>query len=236
MRTGSIFAAVAAAAAVAAPSAQAGPRADYQQMFTSPVPGTSAGTDTQILYKHPDDPNAKPIPVRREVFTFPAGTTYDESVVPDCKATDAEIMLLGRGACPPDSWIGGSQGDTMMTGFEGSTETPLDVDAWDDGGDARLFGRDHASGIGFVTRAHREGQVVTVEVPRTPGGPPDGEGALRRIHHVFPARSLGGRAYLRTPATCPKSGVWTFTAQFTFADGAVENDVHQMPCVKRAPR
>jgi hypothetical protein len=233
VRTGAIFAVVAAAAAVAAPTALAGARADYKQSFTTPVPGASTGIDTQILYKNPSDPDAKPIPVRREVFTFPAGATYDESVVPDCNATDAEIMLLARSACPAESWIGGSVGDTMMTGFPGAGEAPLDVDAWDDAGDTVIFGRDHASGIGFVTRAHREGQVVTVDVPRSPGGPPDGESALRRVHHVFGARSLGTRAYTRTPPTCPKSGVWTFRAQFTFADGVVEDDSYDMPCSSR---
>jgi hypothetical protein len=234
VRAGAIVAVVAAATAVVTPGAQAGDRADYKQMFTTSIPGTSTGTDTQILYKNPGDPNAKPIPVRREVFTFPAGTTYDESVVPDCNASDAEIMLLGKSACPPESWMGGSLGDTMMTGFPGAGETTLDVDGWDDAGDMVLFGRDHASGIGFVTRAHREGQVVTVEVPRSPGGPPDGESALRRVHHVFAARSLGARAYTRTPPTCPRSGAWKFKAQFTFADGVVEEDAYRMPCMQPA--
>jgi hypothetical protein len=225
---------VAAAAAVAAPSAQAGARADYQQMFTTPVPGASTGTDTRILYKNPNDPDAKPIPVRREVFTFPAGTTYDESVVPDCNASDAEIMLLGKSACPPESWMGQGIGDTTMTGFPGAGETALDVDGWDQRGEMVLFGRDHATGIGFVTRAQRKGQVITVEVPRSPGGPPDGESALRRVHNVFAARSLGTRAYTRTPPTCPQSGVWTFKAQLTFADGVVEKDVYRMPCMRPA--
>jgi hypothetical protein len=234
VRTGAIFAVVAAAAAVVAPGAHAGARADYKQMFTTSVPGTSTGTDTQILYKNPSDPNAKPIPVRREVFTFPAGTTYDESVVPDCNASDAQIMLLGKSACPPDSWMGGGLGDTTMSGFPGAGETAIDVDGWDDAGVMVLFGRDHASGIGFVTRARREGQVVTVDVPRTPGGPPDGESALRRVHNVFAARSLGSRAYTRTPPTCPRSRVWTFRAQLTFADGVVEQDVYRMPCMRRA--
>ena len=234
MRTGTIFVVVAAAAAVAAPGAQAGARADYQQMFTTPVPGASTGSDTTILYKNPSDPDAKPIPVRREVFTFPAGTTYDESVVPDCNASDAEIMLLGKSACPPESWMGQGIGDTTMSGFPGAGETAVDVDGWDQAGDMVLFGRDHATGIGFVTRAQRKGQVITVEVPRTPGGPPDGESALRRVHNVFAARSLGTRAYTRTPPTCPESGVWTFKAQLTFADGVVEKDVYRMPCMRPA--
>ena len=219
---------MAAIAALLAPAASAGVRADYQQMFTTSAPGTSTGTDTRILYKNPNDPEAKPIPIRQEVFTFPAGTTYDESVVPDCNASDPEILLLGTSACPEESWIGGSQGDTSMTGFGG--ETAVDVDGWDQHGDAVLWGRDHQFGIGAVAHARRQGQVVTVDVPRTPGGPPDGENALRRVHHVFPARSAGTRAYMRTPSECPPSGKWTFRAQFTFADGAVERDVYRMPC------
>src|SRR5881392_1074994 len=103
MRTHRICLVTVLATAVLAPAAHAGPRVDYKQMFTTPVPGTSAGTDTQLLYKNPDDPNAKPIPVRREVFTFPDGTTYDEKAVPDCTATDAELILLGKSACPADS-------------------------------------------------------------------------------------------------------------------------------------
>jgi hypothetical protein len=218
----------------AAPGANAGVRADYRQMFTTRVPGTSTGTDTRILYKNPSDPNAKPIPVRQEVFTFPAGTTYDESVAPDCTASDVEIMLLGKSACPAGSWMGGGQGDTTMTGFPGP-DTALDVDGWDDAGVLVLFGRSHDLGIGFVTRAQRKGQVVTVDVPRSPGGPPDGESALRRVHNVFAARSLGRRAYIRTPRKCPGSRVWTFRARFTFADAAVENDVYRMRCKKSAP-
>jgi hypothetical protein len=229
VRIAAVCVGVVAMAAWAAP-AGAGVRADYKQMFTTSTPGKSAGTDTQILYKNPSDPNAKPSPIRREVFTFPAGTTYDESVVPDCNASDAEVMLRGTAACPPESRLGGSIGDTSMTGFPGPPETAVDVDGWDQKGDLLLWGRDHQFGIGAVTHARRKGQVVTVEVPRVPGGPPDGENALRRVHHVFPARSAGKRAYMRTPRTCPKSRFWTFRAQFTFADGAVEKDVYRMRC------
>src|SRR3954449_10473433 len=141
-REGASLAVIAATAAVAAPPASAGPRVDYKQVFTTSVPGKSTGTDTQLLYKNPNDPKGKPIPVRREEFTFPAGTTYDESVVPDCTASDAEIRLFGKAACPAASWIGGSKGDTSMTGF-GPGEDALDVDAWDDHGVVVVFGRSH---------------------------------------------------------------------------------------------
>ena len=74
---------------------------------------------------------------------------------------------------------------------------------------------------------------MTVDVPSSPGGPPDGESAVRRVHNVFPARSAGGRALVRTPRRCPNSGHWTFRGRFTFADGAVERDVTGMRCKRR---
>src|SRR3954451_18099630 len=132
-RGGTSLAVIAATAAVAAPPASAGPRVDYKQVFTTPVPRKSTGTDTQLLYKNPKDPKAKPTPVRREEFTFPAGTTYDESVVPDCTASDLEIMLSLGSACPAVSHIGGSDGDTSMAGF-GPGEDAIDVDVWDNRG------------------------------------------------------------------------------------------------------
>jgi hypothetical protein len=227
-----VIAGLLAAATVAAfpAAAWAGERADYQQAFTTPVPGTSTGTDTRILYKHPDDPDAKPIPVREEVFMFPKGTRFDGSVVPDCTASDLELQLFGEAACPPASKIGEDREGTLMTGFTGEGETPMELD---------IFNRDPAffvvgSAEGFplrmVARASRRGRVIPVPGPRSPGGPPEGESVLRRVHNVIDARSLGDRAYVRTPDVCPRKGVWTFRARFTFADGAVEEDVSQMPC------
>src|SRR3954447_113922 len=141
-RAGTSLAVMVATAAVAAPGASAGVRVDYKQMYTTPIPGKSTGTDTQLLYKNPNDPKGKPIPARREEFTFPAGTTYDESVVPDCTASDAEIRIFGKSACPAASWIGGSMGDTSMAGV-GPGEDAVDVDAWDDAGVLVVFGRSH---------------------------------------------------------------------------------------------
>ena len=126
------IAAVAAVAALPA-SAHAGPRADYSQVFTTAVPGASTGIDTRILYKHPDDPNAKPIPIRQEVFTFPLGTEFDESVVPDCTVPDLELQLQGESACPPETWVGSGHGNTTMTGFPGAGETAVTVNAFDYG-------------------------------------------------------------------------------------------------------
>jgi hypothetical protein len=88
----------------------------------------------------------------------------------------------------------------------------------------------------FAAHGRRVGRVTTVEVPRTPGGPPDGESAIRRVHHLFPAIARGGKAYVRTPPKCPASGRWTFRLAATFADGVVERYVHRYPCRRKPPR
>ena len=229
-----ITAAVAAAALPAA--APAGQRFDYKQVFTTDRPGAPTGIDTRILYKHPDDPDAKPIPVRQEVFTFPVGTRFDESVVPDCTVSDVELRLVGVSACPAETWVGGGHGNKSMTGFPGAGETAILANAFEYGsGRFRVLGEAEQLPLRFIAHGRREGRTNTVEIPQSPGGPPDGESALRRIHNLFPPRTLGRRAYLRTPRTCPSTGVWTFKARLTFADGAVERNVHRMPC-RRKPR
>jgi hypothetical protein len=229
LRTGAAATACVLVAAGLTAPAHAGERAEYEQMFTTPVPGASTGTDTRIEYKHPDDPDGKPIPVRREVFTFPKGTRWDGSVVPDCTASELELQLFGTAACPPESQVGRGHGGSFMTGF-GAGETPMQLDMFDDGSAFVIVGQPEGFPLRMTSRARREGRVITVDAPRMPGGPPDGESAIRRVHNVFDARSLGNRASVRTPRVCPQSGVWRFQVRLTWADGVSTDHVDRMPC------
>jgi hypothetical protein len=117
-----------------------------------------------------------------------------------------------------------------MTGFPGQGETPLSVDGFLDGPDLKLITQAKGFPVRFIAHAITHGRVTTVAVPRAPGGPPDGESALRRVHNVFPARTRGSHIYTRTPPSCPPSGAWKFEGRFKFADGAVEHDVYRMRC------
>lgn len=221
---------VAVAGAMLAPAASAGSRLDYWMEFTSHDPGHSTGLDVRFLYKHPDDPRAKPIPVRQEQVTFPAGTRFDFAVVPPCRATDAEFQAEGSSACP-ESWVMSGHGDTVMSGFPGQGEMPLTVDGYlNTPNEMKAVSQAEGFPLRFVGHAFTRGRVTTVDIPRAPGGPPDGESALRRVHNVFPARSRNGHVYMRTPPTCPRSRVWTFTGRFTFADGFVARTTHRMRC------
>ncbi|MFL5781659.1 MAG: hypothetical protein ACJ760_10135 [Thermoleophilaceae bacterium] len=234
MRVGTIVGVLAAVGAVLAPVAQAGPRLDFKMSFTSHDPGHSTGLDVRFLYKHPGAPKAKPIPVRQEQVTFPAGTRFDFAVVPRCTATDAEFQAKGTDACPA-SWIGSGHGDTVMTGFPGQGETPLSVNGYLDApNELKLVSQSEGFPVRFMAHAFTHGRTSTVDIPSTPGGPPDGQSALRRVHNVFPARTRNGHVYTRTPPRCPKSREWTFTGRFTFSDGVVEHEKYKMRC-RRAP-
>ena len=170
--------------------------------------------------------------MRREIFTFPKGTRFDGSFVPDCTASDLELQLFGEAACPPEaseSRSGSGYDGTFMTGF-GADETPMDLAMFDDGAGFIVLGSPRDLPMRTAARGTREGRVVTVNAPRMPGGPPDGESALRRVHNVIDARSAGDAAYTRTPRVCPDSGVWRFKVRFEWADGVSTNHVDRMPC------
>jgi hypothetical protein len=232
MRTGPILGLLVAGAVAWLPAtALAGPRVVFKQWFSTAVPGASTGVATKILYRHPDDADAKPIAVRREVFIFPKGTRWGDAAVADCTASEQELETMGEAACPPDTRLGVGQG-TFMIGFPAAGETPMEFDIFDSTGTTFLVLGAPKDGppLRDATRGRRRGRVVTVDVPRPPGGLPDGESVLRRVHQIIDPHRLGGRASMRTPRVCPASGVWTFKARFTFADGVVDRAVHRMRC------
>jgi hypothetical protein len=112
----------------------------------------------------------------------------------------------------------------------------MEVDIFNVGDGALILGGSKDPEIRSAARARREGRVTTINLPRSPGGPPDGESAIRRVHNIIDAFSQGDRAYMRTPPVCPRSGHWTFHAKVTFADGAVEENTHRMPCQRDATK
>ena len=108
---------VAAMGGVAAESS----KSDYQTAslrFIESAPGRASGYRVRIDYTNPDDPEAKPPSVRRVVEVFARGTRIDTSAPARCAATDAELMLAGRSACPRGSIVGNGfiKLDTGMPG------------------------------------------------------------------------------------------------------------------------
>jgi len=227
--------AVAAASVLAVGTAGAttGKRADFSPGFSTKSRGAPTALVLHVVYKAAGDSKAKPSPIRKVVVHAPSGTRFRTGAVPKCEASDDELRAEGTGACPAESRIGAGE-LTADTGFG----APVDPVA----GDLTLF--NSGSGIIEVVTAPGTDRVVGIDrlaiqrstltghPPTTPGGPPDGETAVRRIDFTIERKT----GYVVTPRSCPRSRRWTSTGTFGFKDGAEETLRSRVACRRPKPR
>ena len=210
--------------------ATTGKRADFSLGFSTKARGAPAALTLHVVYKAPGNPNGNPSPIRKVVVRAPAGTRFHTGAVAKCTASDDELKAEGSGACPPESRLGAGK-LTADSGFG----PPIDPIA----GDLILFnsgtavievvtapGTDRVVGI---DRLRITGSTLTGNPPTTPGGPPDGETAVRQIDFTIERKT----GYVTTPRTC--RGRWVSTGTFGFADGAEETLRSRAAC-RRPPR
>jgi hypothetical protein len=225
--------ALALVAAAPAPAAPA-PRQTATFEFTSRVPGTSTGTVAHIEFQNPENPSEKPHAVAKMVVHAPLGSVTDTSVPPQCHASDAELYLEGAAACPADSKIGGG---VSVSDSGGGGPFPRYVDAtitdFNAQGGVIGFGQVSSPPIRSVDHTTFSGTSATTNFPVFPGvPPPDPYTPIKSLDITFPPYSRDGRAYTRTPRTCPPSGYWTFKIDFTYHDGVTQSVDSQSPCVR----
>jgi hypothetical protein len=223
-------AAAGAMLATAAP-ALASERADLEVGFTTQAPGTSAGARIVIDYKNPDDPSAKPPALTAGQIDLPAGTVLDNDAVPKCHASDADIRGRGRNACPAETLVATGQ-LVAITGF-GPPADPVDGEVVAFNGEREIIevvlarGTDQALGFDRIALS---GSRLTPHPPATPGGPPDGRTAIKRIELDIAPRPAGARPYVTTPERCPADRLWRSSATFGFADGGTTTVAATAPC------
>ena len=207
--------------------ATTGKRADFSLGFSTKSRGAPTALVLHVVYKAAGDSKAKPSPIRKVVVVAPRGTRFHTGAVAKCTASDDEIKAEGSGACPPASRIGAGK-LTADTGFG----PPVDPVA----GDLTLFnsgtaiievvtapGTDRTVGI---DRLKIDGSTLTGHPPTTPGGPPDGETAVRQIDFTVTRKS----GFVTTPRSCPRSRRWVSRGTFGFADGAEETLISRGAC------
>jgi hypothetical protein len=195
--------------------------------FGSRTPGTPTSMHLYILYRKPSDPNGKPSEIRHLLIHAPGGTTFNSSAVPACSASAAELMVLGNNACPAASKLG-SGTLSVISGF-GPPFDPVVTDdtLYNDGSGFSEVADYHGTPITIGTdRITVQGDTLTGNPPTEPGGPPDGQSAVRQIDFNFPQ----GTGWVTTPASCPASGQWASDAAFTFADGTTQYVAGSTPC------
>jgi hypothetical protein len=222
-----VVAAGALALAVGGAGATTGKRSDFELGLSSRAAGAPAALKLHVLYKAEGDENAKPSPIRKVVISAPEGTRFNTAAVPVCEATDEEFRAQGLGACPAESRIGAGEFEAI-TGFgPGVDPVPGDLTLFNGGDEVvEVVSAKDTDRVLGLDRLHIDGSTLTGDPPTTPGGPPDGETAVRRIDFTIDEAT----GFVTTPPSCPAGGAWTSSGTFGFADGAEETLTSDTPC------
>jgi hypothetical protein len=196
-------------------------------------PGVSAALGYSGRYHAANDPNGDPPALRRLVIELPPGTRVDTSVLPQCTASDSEIMLVGESACPARARIGEGQATVKQVGT--GTVSTYDTVIYNADNDmlelVESGGRVLAVVHTYVHGTTLDGPVPTcINGGDPPSGCPVDELILLANHLQIHAFSAGGRNYGTTPPTCPASGRWLAPVTFYYADGSVDQVTPQAPC------
>jgi hypothetical protein len=216
-----------------------------QASFTLSEQRAGRATAERFLfdYVNPDDPEAKPPAVRRVVTVLPRGARYDASVPGSCTASDAELMVQGAAACPPESAIGGGV-VTVDTGTPGPGRiVTADVEFFNNETDANgefiYLNTVRGSSARTVIRADVTRRRTITDAGMLPGTPPDG-GAIDTVDLTVAelSRRIDGerRNYVTTPRRCPKRGHWNTRVQFTYADGVTQTVKSASACKRKGGR
>lgn len=233
------LAAIAAAIGGAAAVDAAVPRQVGSLTYTTTVPGAPTGLQLNFEFQNPEDPSLKPHAVAKMVVHRPPGGVIDTTVPDQCHASNAELMIQGPAACPPDSKIG----DAVVVGDTGSSGplpryTRTNITNFNNQDEIVSVGENEDLPlIRPVDRTKIEPDKTTTNFPAIPGQPPpDPFTAFKSYRFLFPPYVRDGRTYNRTPSTCPASGYWTMTIEFTYRDGVTETVESRSPCKRAKPR
>jgi hypothetical protein len=230
-----VLAALFSLAVVAASAADTtGSRQSAELTFGKKRPGVGTGLFVGIDYVNPANPSAKPPAVRRVVIQPAQGARFDTSVPDLCTATDAQLTALGESACPAGSKVGEGV-VTVDTGIPGPGRfVTADVDFLNNTNQLIYVNTVRGTLARTIIRAQVSPSQIVTDAGMLPGTPPDG-GAIDTVDVHFPPIVRGGRAYVTTPPSCPRSRFWVNRMTFTYADGVQQSVDSTSPC-KRLSR
>ena len=228
--------AVVTAAAAWAPAGASAepPRQTYSDRFTTDVPGASTGRTYAIDYFDPDDPAGKPHAFSRLRVELAEGARFDTSAIPQCEASDAELVAAGPSACPPETRVGTDE-TVVDTGFPGPGRYfTVDFVFFNNEDELILLATVRENGARVVVRGRIAGNTLEIDNPMVPGTPPDGAAAKSQRGQFEPRSALRDGTqvnYLTTPPTCPRHGFWVNRVTYTYRDGVEQTVADLSPCV-----
>lgn len=210
--------------------------ADFSLQFNTQASRSLAAIRLHILYKdpqHPDDPNSPPPPLTSVTIKAPPGTVFDGSAVPACHASDQELMLEGKAACPAGSVVGGGTGSVILGTPPATTTAVLDATLINYGqGIIELFTDPNTGATAADDRASFNGPNTMVLHP-----PVDPGVTEREFSFTYDAvRGDGGKAFITTPPSCPASRLWTSTLDYTVSTGASYSATSTSACAAAVRR
>jgi hypothetical protein len=178
----------------------------------------------------PAEENGKPKTETMGVFTLPAGTRIDQTVVPPCVKDDVTLRVEGHSACP-ESHIG--NGFASVHSGLGPPVDPFMVDQqwyFAPGEFVALYTKQGTrSPIISIGRVQIRGTSFVAPLDLPPGYPPGTKSAPGETR-----LSLGyvGRkgSLFTTPPTCPADGKWISTVELTYEDGSKDVVRDATPC------
>ena len=212
-------------------------RQSYSDVFTTTAPGAATGRNYTIEWFNPEDPEGKPHAFSHLRVELADGARFDTTAITQCKASDTELMTTGETACPAESRVAT---DTTLidSGYSGPARYyTIDFAFFNNENELILLSTVRETGTRVVLRGEVGRNTIDVEVPTPlPGTPPDG-GAAKLQKGEWKALSSGGRNYITTPPTCPKSGYWVNRVTYTYRDGVTQTAESRSPCERpKAPR
>lgn len=203
-----------------------GARAELAMPFTAPPAATQTGLTMDLRYADAEDANAKPPTIEELRLHLPDGTRLDPAAVPYCHASDLEIQLRGRDACPSESLVGTGKLKVFL-GAPGDPQT-TDLALFNAPGqiiEVLLF--EGTNTTAAIEHLFVEGSTIRANTAQVPAAaPPEHRFSASHIVWDIPARE----GYLTTPPACPPDGLWRTRGDFRFADGSTATAVGAQPC------
>lgn len=217
-------AAVLAALALTVP-ASAQERQTYTERLTTEVPGAATGRVYAIDYFDPADrEDGKPHAFSHLRVELPEGARFDTSALPQCKASDADLMASGPSACPAETRVGTDE-TVIDSGASGAGRyMTVDFSFFNNEKELILLATVRENGVRVVVRAQIGERTLDIENPFIPGTPPDGT-AARSQRGVFEQSK-----FITTPPACPPSGHWVTRITWTYRDGVKQSAESRSPC------
>jgi hypothetical protein len=228
-----------AGAADAAPAASAQTSATIAPSLSPDRTGAKGALTFAIQYAGGE--GGVPSPVHRSVLRFPAGLTLDVPSLRSC--SEARLLARGPSGCPPQSKVGrghalaealaGSQlitEEVSLLAFIGpprGNEPTLELYAE---GTEPVPAQLVVTGTVLPGRAPY-GEELVIPLPPIPTLPSVSETSLANLTltiGVKPHRRRNANSVI-VPERCPAGG-FPFAAEFTYADGSIDNAFAKTPC------